>query len=312
MSEKLKGRLDGARKALLSRKTLAVAAAAATALGGLFAFGGTAHADAPATVGNTDGQGLVVREDPNTTSAANDLVQTGDTVNITCQAVGESVTNTKGFTSDLWDFSEELGGYLADAYMATGHDGRIPDVPECEESTPPPPSGDITPIVQYQGQYTQWEDCGPTSVVSVLLSQGITPHGWDAANPVESIHRAREDMGLVRGEKTNGTNADQVNTAFATYDIDSYTSYDLDAILAHIRDGGSVVLAGNTVALPWEVRVADPNGVAHFLSVVGYDADSGNYLVVDPIAAENSVKEASADTLAAYFNHTGGGAGVTF
>ncbi|HIW61800.1 MAG TPA: hypothetical protein H9881_05045, partial [Candidatus Stackebrandtia excrementipullorum] len=53
-----------------------------------------AHADAPATVGSTDGDGLNVRQGPNTSSAVVNSVQTGDVIQIACQAYGESVTNT--------------------------------------------------------------------------------------------------------------------------------------------------------------------------------------------------------------------------
>ena len=95
-----------------------------------------AHADAPATVGNTDGDGLNVRQGPNTSSAVVNSVQTGDVIQIACQAYGESVTNTYGFTSNIWDYSTGLGGYVADAYMSTGHDGRIPGIPECDAPGP--------------------------------------------------------------------------------------------------------------------------------------------------------------------------------
>ncbi|MFD0556558.1 uncharacterized protein YraI [Stackebrandtia endophytica] len=277
-------------------------------LAGVLITASPAQADAPATVGNTDGDGLNVRQGPNTSSTIVGAVQTGDHVSIHCQAFGESVTNTYGFTSNIWDYSTALGGYVADAYMATGHDGRIPGIPECGDQ--PPPTGNITPLQQNQGQTTQWEDCGPTSVVTALLAVGITPHGWNAGYPVESIHRAREDMGLARNVPTGGTNEDQVNRAFATYGLNTYTSWNLDAILAHVRGGRPVVLAGNTIDLTWPVNVANPNGVPHFLTVAGYDAASGRYLVVDPIAVENSIKYTTRAVLAAYFDHDLGRAGV--
>ena len=267
-----------------------------------------AHADAPATVGNTDGDGLNVRQGPNTSSAVVNSVQTGDVIQIACQAYGESVTNTYGFTSNIWDYSTGLGGYVADAYMSTGHDGRIPGIPECDDSSNPPP-GNIVPLQQNQGQTTQWEDCGPTSVVTALLAQGITPHGWNVS-PVESIHRAREDMGLQRNVPTQGTNETQVNTAFSTYGISSYTSWNFDTILAHVRNGGSAVMAGNTRGVTWDVNVVDPNGVAHFLTVAGYDANTGEYLVVDPIAVQNTIKRTTSGVLYSYFDNDLGRAAV--
>ncbi|CAM3250777.1 C39 family peptidase [Stackebrandtia soli] len=287
----------------LARRALIIVATIATAL---FALPATAHAGHPATVGNTDGDGLNIRQAPTTASSPVGLAQTGDVIDVTCQAYGQWVTNTRGFSSNLWDYSSDDGGYLADAYMNTGYDGRIPGVPECDDA--PPPGGDITPLQQNQGQFTQWEDCGPTSVVAALLALGITPHGWNTST-VESIHRAREDMGLARNVKTGGTNETQVNRAFATYGLSTYTSWNLDTILAHVRSGRPVVLAGNTIDLPWPVNVASPNGVPHFLTVAGYDGNGG-YLVVDPIAVNNTVKVASRATLAAFFDHNLGRAGV--
>ena len=290
------------------RRLAAIPVVVAAMVAGVLISATPAQADVPATVGNTDGDGLRVRQAPFLSSAQVGSVQTGDVIQIACQAFGDEVTNSYGFTSDLWDYSTALGGYVADAYMATGHDGRIPGVPECDDTAPP--TNDITPIQQNQGQTTQWEDCGPTSVVTALLSQGITPHGWNVS-VVESIHRAREDMGLQRNVLTGGTNESQVVQAFATYGINATVSWDFDAILAHVRAGGSVVLAGNTRGVNWPVNVKDPaTGVPHFLMVGGYDASTGRYLVADPIAIENTVKHTTSTILYAYFDNYLGRAGV--
>lgn len=76
---------------------------------------------------------------------------------------------------------------------------------------------------------------------------------------------------------------------------------DLARALAHVRGGRPVVLAGNTIGLPWSGR-----DVPHFLTVAGYD---GDYLVLDP-ASQPIVHRASAATLAGYYNHDLGRAGV--
>ena len=47
----------------------------------------------------------------------------GHDVHITCQKHGESVHGTYG-TSSLWDHLAS-GGYVADAYVSTGSDGRV-------------------------------------------------------------------------------------------------------------------------------------------------------------------------------------------
>lgn len=81
---------------------------------------------APGTV-NTSGPSLTVRAGASASSAAVGSVDDGDRVTITCQKMGASVTGTYG-TSKLWDF---IGtGYVSDAYVATGSDGRV--APDCD------------------------------------------------------------------------------------------------------------------------------------------------------------------------------------
>lgn len=276
--------------------------------GALVGGAGPAAAAAPATVGNTDGDGLIVRAGTSTATAQRGLLATGTQVSISCQAYGQSVTNTRGFTSTLWDLLPAYGGYVADAYMSTGYDYRIPGVPECGGSQP---GGNLVPLQQNQGQYTQWEDCGPTSVVTAVLAIGRTPHEWDAGYPRAAIERARQDMGLQRGVKTGGTTESQVVRALGTYGLSAWTSWDFDQILAHVRGGRPAVMAGNTRGLTWPTNVRDPaTGVPHFLTVAGYDAAAGQYLVLDPIAVNATVKRASRATLYAYFDNYLGRAAV--
>ncbi|GAB3699659.1 hypothetical protein [Mariniluteicoccus flavus] len=50
---------------------------------------------------------------------------------------------------------------MAGPSIASKHDGQ--------------PPGIIQPIRQGQGQPGQWADCGPVSVVMMLLAMGVTP-----------------------------------------------------------------------------------------------------------------------------------------
>ncbi|WP_062205500.1 C39 family peptidase [Streptomyces sp. NBRC 109706] len=258
-------------------------------------------AAAPATVGNTDGDGLTIRSAPTTSSAGLGLVWDGQAVDISCQAVGQSVTNTRGFTSNLWDYVPALGGYLADAYMATGHDYRIPGVPDCGGS-----SGQYVPVSQFQGQPNQGEDCGPTSVVTALLAAGVTPRSWNASNPVLAINRARSDMGYDptwNDPNKFGTNETDVRNALAANGVSATVVFnDIDRVLSHVRSGRPVVLAGNMKDLPWSGQ-----SVPHFLTVAGYEG--GQYLVLDP-ASDTVVYRTSAAVLTAYWNNELGRAGV--
>ncbi|MEJ7596433.1 MAG: hypothetical protein WKG01_00875 [Kofleriaceae bacterium] len=75
---------------------------------------------------NTSGAPLTIRAGASTSSAAIGSVADGAFVSISCQKTGQSVTGTYG-TSTLWD---KIGtGFVADAYVSTGSDGRV--APNC-------------------------------------------------------------------------------------------------------------------------------------------------------------------------------------
>ncbi|MEU5949377.1 N-acetylmuramoyl-L-alanine amidase [Micromonospora sp. NPDC047465] len=78
---------------------------------------------------NTGGAGLNVRSGPGSGYAIVGSVADGATVSIYCQAVGTTVTGTYG-TTNVWN---RIGTnrYVSDAYVLTGHDGFIPNVPRC-------------------------------------------------------------------------------------------------------------------------------------------------------------------------------------
>jgi hypothetical protein len=76
---------------------------------------------------NTSGAALTIRAGASTSTAAIGSVADGAYVTITCQQTGQSITGTYG-TTNLWD---KIGtGYVSDAYVSTGSDGRVaPDCP---------------------------------------------------------------------------------------------------------------------------------------------------------------------------------------
>lgn len=277
--------------------TLALAAAATLGVAGSATAAG-------ATVGNTDGDGLTVRASATAASGSLGLVRDGDSVDIGCQLDGDPVTNTHGFTSSLWDYVPALGGYLADAYLDTGHEGPIPGVPACDGGDGG--DGELVTVSQFQGQPNESEDCGPTSVVTALLAHGVTPRGWDASAPVAAINQVRADMGYDPGYADPdqfGTGEGDVVNGLAANGVSSATVWnDLDAALAHVRSGKPVVLAGNMKDLPWSSGT-----VPHFITVAGH-AD-GRYAVLDPAAAEQ-VHHADAGTLGAFFDNEYGRAAV--
>ncbi|MDB4944429.1 MAG: uncharacterized protein JWP97_3963 [Labilithrix sp.] len=75
---------------------------------------------------DTAGAPLTIRAAASTSSAAVGSLSDGQTVSISCQKKGEKVEGTFG-TSTLWD--KVGGGFVADAYIFTGADGRV--APDC-------------------------------------------------------------------------------------------------------------------------------------------------------------------------------------
>lgn len=76
---------------------------------------------------NTTGPSLTVRKKATSSSAAVGAVGDGQKIRIKCQKIGQSVSGTYG-TSKIWNF---IGtGYVADAYVYTGSDGRV--APDCK------------------------------------------------------------------------------------------------------------------------------------------------------------------------------------
>ncbi|MCF0092414.1 N-acetylmuramoyl-L-alanine amidase [Micromonospora sp. MH99] len=77
----------------------------------------------------TSASTLNVRSGPGASYPVVGSVADGATVSVYCQAVGSTVTGPYGTTS-VWD---RIGTnrYVSDAYLLTGYDGYIPNVPRC-------------------------------------------------------------------------------------------------------------------------------------------------------------------------------------
>ncbi|MBI2396066.1 MAG: peptidoglycan DD-metalloendopeptidase family protein [Deltaproteobacteria bacterium] len=89
--------------------------------------GGDTSGGFSARVDTPSGVALTIRSGPGTGYKAIGSVADGARVTIRCQQVGSRVTGTFG-TTTLWD---KIGtGYVSDAYVYTGKDGRVaPDCP---------------------------------------------------------------------------------------------------------------------------------------------------------------------------------------
>ncbi|WP_433553588.1 N-acetylmuramoyl-L-alanine amidase [Micromonospora zamorensis] len=78
---------------------------------------------------NTEASSLNVRSGPGASYPVVGSVADGATVSVYCQAVGSTVTGPYGTTS-VWN---RIGTnrYVSDAFVLTGYDGYIPNVPRC-------------------------------------------------------------------------------------------------------------------------------------------------------------------------------------
>jgi len=113
-------------------RRLAAASAVLTATAtGLTALTTPAAAAVTGTV-ETSGGPLTVRRAPTTSASAVGAVADGASVAIDCQTTGTSVTGPLG-TTTIWDHVPALGGYVSDAHVRTGSDGRV--APDCGVGT---------------------------------------------------------------------------------------------------------------------------------------------------------------------------------
>lgn len=277
---------------LTPKVKLAVAASVVTVLAPVAAIPALAASkvDNTAVVGNTQGLGLIAHDAPRLNAPNTGTLKTGQKVKITCQISGDSATGPWHNTSKLWSHVDGVG-YVADAWLNTGTDGRIEGVPSCSKkppkpSKPAPSKGKLVPIRQGQGQAGQWYDCGPTSLVMALHAVGKKPEKWSASKPVNSILAARKAMQEYDG---GGTYASQARTGLKHYGIESTQTTNMDDVLAAARKGKVSMVMGSTSELPWPKDVINPNQVIlHWVVVAGYDSKSKKYLVLDPASASSS------------------------
>ncbi|RSN42183.1 hypothetical protein DMC64_29430 [Amycolatopsis sp. WAC 04197] len=115
------------------RSRIARGAVGTIALAGAIMLGGAGEALAATGTVNTDsGVAVTVRSSPSTSASSVGTVASGTAVTIDCQTNGTTVTGKYG-TTDIWDYVPSKGGYISDAYVYTGSDGRV--APDCAGST---------------------------------------------------------------------------------------------------------------------------------------------------------------------------------
>lgn len=105
------------------RTSMAVASTLALAVSGAFVAVGPAAADSGSgTVLPLGGAPLNVRSTASLTSSIVGTVSEGERLTISCQVDGPEVHNDiDGYTSTLWDYVPDEGGFVSDAWIYTGY-----------------------------------------------------------------------------------------------------------------------------------------------------------------------------------------------
>lgn len=309
------------------RRSLIIGAmsVATLASGAAVAVPAFAAPKATATVMNTNGQGLLIRKAPNRHSPVIGKLKSHQKIKITCQTVGERVQGPY-VALDLWDWVEGTG-YVADAWVDTGHNGRIPGIPECVKSgkpkppapkptakpttkptskpttkpQPQPAKGELVPVRQGQGQATQWHDCGPTSMVIALKALSVTPHDWNKGQRA-AIMKARAEM----GGGTGSTNRHQIATAMERYSgVNATTTKNYDEMIAAVKAGKPVIMGGNAGVMPYPKNMVRQNAfVSHWIVVGGYDAKTGQFIIADPVSRTSKLHRVDGATLAKFYQQS--------
>lgn len=179
------------------RPSLVASAAAIAVTAGLL----TAAPAAADTVFPTYGSGVRVRADASTSSAVVATLGTAESIGVDCQKQGDTVT-VDGHSSSWWAHVPSKGGYVTVSYVDVP-EGKLPDIPECGGTTPPPTTGDVT--------YTDLTAMFPGKVGT----QSIVQEGLSSLNAemrranITTPARKAAFLATLANESTFRYNADQ-------------------------------------------------------------------------------------------------------
>lgn len=117
-------------------------------------------------------------------------------------------------------------------------------------------------------------NCGPTSVAMALAAAGIKP--IDNADPQQAIDDARADTG---GTNSTTTGSGDLIDAVEGGGGEAYLINNMDQVQMAVSQGDPVVLFGYRTDYD-----SDGDLDAHWVTVLGYDAETQTYLVSDPMS----------------------------
>ncbi|MDN5604736.1 MAG: C39 family peptidase [Kocuria sp.] len=145
-------------------------------------------------------------------------------------------------------------------------------------------------ISQVQGQASQYNDCGPASILMALLQGGgKLPSDYSASDQSAAMTQIREEAGRGNSEFLQ---SDDVATILSNHGVKGTAHVNGEATnsIEQIKDGkGAVVLTQTGVI---EGEDAEP-GYGHFVYISGYNKDKGTFTVNDPLKTSKKSYQAT-------------------
>ncbi|MCW2960502.1 MAG: hypothetical protein JWM25_506 [Thermoleophilia bacterium] len=146
-------------------------------------------------------------------------------------------------------------------------------------------------IAQFAGKYlpdgpSMRPNCGPASVTMALRMVGLDIPGFSGQNSEAVLDKARI-LATGKNDTSVGTTDSELETLINKSGAQWSESTDFNQVTNWIKQGIPVVLSGNP-AQGWNSRyTADqvyPFDGGHWVTVSGYDAATGHYIVNDPLS----------------------------
>lgn len=146
-------------------------------------------------------------------------------------------------------------------------------------------------IAQFRGKYltdgpSMAPNCGPASVTMALRMIGLDIPGFSGQNSEQVLDKARI-MATGRNDVSVGTTDTELERVITQSGGRWSESNNFNQITDWVKQGIPVVLSGNP-AKGWDHRYTAgqvyPFDGGHWVTVSGYDAASGHYIVNDPLS----------------------------
>ena len=155
-------------------------------------------------------------------------------------------------------------------------------------------------ISQAQGQATQWEDCGPATILMALLQNGgDVPSSYTKSDQTKA-------MADIRGNINGYLQTGQVSDILNQRGVSGKQHLNGDAVNAidDIKKGKKAIILAQTGVISGEM--ANP-GYGHYVYVSGYDKDKKTFTVNDPLKNERASYQATEDNIRAIITQPAAG-----